>query len=490
MGEAQGCPGSCVEWTSARRAPGSAVCIGRFLSCVFRNTVVPMDPDTFFNDFYNRPILSHRNTVWLCYEVKMKTNDRSRPPLVAKIFQGQPQHHPEMRFLHWFRKWKLHNDQEYEVTWFVSWSPCPVCARNVAEFLAEDRKVTLTIFVARLYYFWDPRYQKELRRLCQRGDSPHATMQIMSYGEFQHCWDNFVENQREPFKPWNALPKHYTILRITLGEVLRHLMDRGTFTYNFTNDPSVLGQHWTYLCYELEHLRNGTWVPLHQHRGFILNEASNNPGSPEGRHAELCLLDLISFWKLDLAQCYRVTCFVSWSPCFSCAEKVAEFLQENPHVNLHIFAARIYDYHPGYEEGLCRLGWAGVPISMMKYSEFRHCWDTFVDHQGRRFQPWKGLNERSLALSGRLQAILQCPISLPSTPLPVGLAFPSAQSLLWVPCSPRGVQLLPSLSSSQPPSLSHLLHPLLLSPGLHLCPLSTLSLPAPFNSLLFLNQRN
>ncbi|KAK2091542.1 DNA dC-_dU-editing enzyme APOB-3G [Saguinus oedipus] len=101
-----------------------------------------------------------------------------------------------MRFLHWFRKWKLHSDQEYEVTWFVSWSRYPVCARNVAEFLAEDRKVTLTIFVACLCYYWDPYYQEELRRLCQRRDRPYATVKIMSYGEFQQCWDKFMDNQR------------------------------------------------------------------------------------------------------------------------------------------------------------------------------------------------------------------------------------------------------------------------------------------------------
>ncbi|KAL0607329.1 DNA dC-_dU-editing enzyme APOBEC-3G [Plecturocebus cupreus] len=218
-----------------------------------RNAVAQMGPDTFFYNFYDRPNLSHRNTIWLCYEVKMKTNDRSRPPLVANTFQGQvyakPQHHPETRFLHGFRKWKPHSDQEYEVTWYVSWSPCPACARNVAKFLAEDGKVTLTIFVAHLYYFWDPRYQEELRRLCQKRDSPHATTKS-----------------------------------------IRHLMDPGTFTYNFTNDgdPPVLGRHQTCLCYEVEHLHNGTWVSLDQQRGFILNEASNNPGFPEGRHAELC----------------------------------------------------------------------------------------------------------------------------------------------------------------------------------------------------------
>ncbi|XP_037584506.1 DNA dC-_dU-editing enzyme APOBEC-3G-like [Cebus imitator] len=162
-----------------------------------RNTVAQMNPDTFFYNFYNRLIHSHWNTIWLCYEVKMKTKDTLRPLLVARTFQGEicskPQHHPEMRFLHWFLNWKLHSDQEYKVTWFVSWSPCPVCARNVAEFLAE---VTLTIFVACLYCFWDPHYCEELRRLCQKRDSPHATMKSMNYGEFQHCWDKFMYNQR------------------------------------------------------------------------------------------------------------------------------------------------------------------------------------------------------------------------------------------------------------------------------------------------------
>uniref|UniRef100_Q8IUX4-2 Isoform 2 of DNA dC->dU-editing enzyme APOBEC-3F n=1 Tax=Homo sapiens TaxID=9606 RepID=Q8IUX4-2 len=53
----------------------------------FRNTVERMYRDTFSYNFYNRPILSRRNTVWLCYEVK--TKGPSRPRLDAKIFRGQ-----------------------------------------------------------------------------------------------------------------------------------------------------------------------------------------------------------------------------------------------------------------------------------------------------------------------------------------------------------------------------------------------------------------
>nr|3E1U_A Chain A, DNA dC->dU-editing enzyme APOBEC-3G [Homo sapiens]3IQS_A Chain A, DNA dC->dU-editing enzyme APOBEC-3G [Homo sapiens] len=184
-------------------------------------------------------------------------------------------------------------------------------------------------------------------------------------------------------------------------------MDPPTFTFNFNNEPWVRGRHETYLCYEVERMHNDTWVLLNQRRGFLCNQAPHKHGFLEGRHAELCFLDVIPFWKLDLDQDYRVTCFTSWSPCFSCAQEMAKFISKNKHVSLCIFTARIYDDQGRCQEGLRTLAEAGAKISIMTYSEFKHCWDTFVDHQGCPFQPWDGLDEHSQDLSGRLRAILQ-----------------------------------------------------------------------------------
>ncbi|XP_008561458.1 PREDICTED: DNA dC-_dU-editing enzyme APOBEC-3G-like [Galeopterus variegatus] len=209
-------------------------------------------------------------------------------------------------------------------------------------------------------------------------------------------------------------------------------LDEDTFTYNFINDPLVPGLHQTYLCYEVDLLDGDTWVPLNELKGFVRNQvtflAQPHPGraipSPARqllpakldwggceprlcRHAELCFLDLLNSWQLDPTLHYRVIWFNSWSPCCNCAQEVAAFLGWNSHMRLRIFAAHIYEWLPEYEQGLRTLQGAGAQIGIMNFKGFRHCWDTFVDHQGRPFQPWRGLRKHSQALWRRLRVILQ-----------------------------------------------------------------------------------
>nr|AKE33298.1 APOBEC3Z1 transcript variant 2 [Capra hircus] len=163
-------------------------------------------------------------------------------------------------------------------------------------------------------------------------------------------------------------------------------MDENTFTENFNNQgwPSK-----TFLCYMVERLDGDAEIPLDEYKGFVRNK--------------------IRSWNLDRNQHYRLTCFISWTPCYNCAKKLTTFLEENRHISLHIFASRIYtvDDSGSRQSGLCALQAAGARITIMTSKDFERCWVTFVDHKEKPFQPWEGLEVKSQELCDELQAILR-----------------------------------------------------------------------------------
>ncbi|XP_005871283.2 PREDICTED: DNA dC-_dU-editing enzyme APOBEC-3G-like, partial [Myotis brandtii] len=127
----------------------------------------------------------------------------------------------------------------------------------------------------------------------------------------------------------------------------RTLMDATTFRVNFSHSR----ERKTYLCYEVEVRKGDTWTKVEELQGFLRNQGADTHWEP--RHAELCFLDQVPCWNLDKGKQYRLTWYISWSPCPDCAQKLVDFLGENSHVSLRIFAARIYyAFVSGYEDGL------------------------------------------------------------------------------------------------------------------------------------------
>jgi hypothetical protein len=81
----------------------------------------------------------------------------------------------------------LDPQEDCQITWWISWSPCSECVDKVARFLATHCNVSLTIFSTRLYYFWDSAYQSALHTLYHE----RAQVKVMSFQEFEDFWEKF-----------------------------------------------------------------------------------------------------------------------------------------------------------------------------------------------------------------------------------------------------------------------------------------------------------
>ena len=105
-----------------------------------------------------------------------------------------------------------------------------------------------------------------------------------------------------------------------------------------------------------------------QRTGCVSSSFSQGPDQPQGcHHAEFYCLKQIRSRNLDQNQHYRLTCFISWSPCYSCAHNLTTFLKENCHISLRIFASRLYTSNRFgcYQRGLRELQAAGAQITIM-----------------------------------------------------------------------------------------------------------------------------
>uniref|UniRef100_A0A8D2P569 Uncharacterized protein n=1 Tax=Zosterops lateralis melanops TaxID=1220523 RepID=A0A8D2P569_ZOSLA len=75
-----------------------------------------------------------------------------------------------------------------------------------------------------------------------------------------------------------------------------------------------------------------------------------------------------------------ITWYLSWSPCWSCCNKIQDFLKRHPNVNINIHVARVY--YSEFEQnqrGLRELHEAQrVTIRVMEEKDYYSCVETFI----------------------------------------------------------------------------------------------------------------
>nr|XP_004610769.1 unnamed protein product [Sorex araneus] len=173
-------------------------------------------------------------------------------------------------------------------------------------------------------------------------------------------------------------------------------LERNDFLFRFRNFPLAPGWDFGVLCGLVERLQLGT----------VVSSDTRVFESQVNWHAELSFLNWL--WSLKPPNGdFLVTCFVSWSPCSGCAERVGEFLRAHPNVRLRVLAARLLaPWDPANREGLRQLHQQGVLVDVMSLQDFRWSWELFVRPAGAAFEPWWGLVRNHGLLFVRLQDIL------------------------------------------------------------------------------------
>nr|XP_046252051.1 C->U-editing enzyme APOBEC-2-like isoform X4 [Scatophagus argus] len=166
------------------------------------------------------------------------------------------------------------------------------------------------------------------------------------------------------------------------------------FKFQFRNVEYSSGRNKTLLCYRVD-TPGGTTEPL---KGYMEDEHTT-------AHAEEAFFQQV---LPNTSQEYEITWYVSSSPCVSCANKLANILQQRKKVRLCIFCSRLFEWEePEIVEGLRTLVRAGCKLRMMKPCDFLLVWETYVDKEGQTFTPWEDCQENYDYYMERLTDILK-----------------------------------------------------------------------------------
>nr|XP_056701349.1 C->U-editing enzyme APOBEC-2 [Euleptes europaea] len=176
-------------------------------------------PAFFFKfQFKNVEYSSGRNKTFLCYIIEIQGKE-------SKTFQGylEDEHaaaHAEDAFFNNILP-KCESGLRYNVTWYVSSSPCMACADRITKALQKNKNLRLSILVGRLFMWEEPEIQGALKKMKAAG----CKMNIMKPQDFEYVWKNFVEQEEgeegKAFVPWEDIQENFQFYEEKLAEILQ-----------------------------------------------------------------------------------------------------------------------------------------------------------------------------------------------------------------------------------------------------------------------------
>ena len=112
---------------------------------------------------------------------------------------------------------KNNASQGYDITWYVSSSPCTACVAKVTSVLRQRQTVRLTLLCSRLFQWEEPETCEGLKALAGAG----CKLRMMKPADFQHVWETYVEREEESFAPWEDCQDNYNYYTERLAGILK-----------------------------------------------------------------------------------------------------------------------------------------------------------------------------------------------------------------------------------------------------------------------------
>ncbi|NXH81520.1 ABEC1 enzyme, partial [Edolisoma coerulescens] len=85
---------------------------------------------------------------------------------------------------------ELRSSNSCDITWYLSWSPCPMCCSKIRVFLERHPKVTINICIARVYYANNENHRRALKDLYNLPRVNHLASLSPDYVD---CWNTFIQ---------------------------------------------------------------------------------------------------------------------------------------------------------------------------------------------------------------------------------------------------------------------------------------------------------